>query len=311
MVIEGTAMPKMKLEKELDINDPEAFIRTMLIHKKGTEKDYITYGSENGDVVVIHPEDQKNEVIHNHSELSVLSLLVITSKDWLLSTARDKNIHVYDLANKKNISTLTSVKEVIYDFETVDDEYIVGVDESGDVFSWEISTKIEDKPTTLLDYGKPLRSLAYNPQKKLVAVAGSDGKINLFPFQNKKVQRKNLIVLARRHSGIVSRLVFSPDGKWLASASFEGTIMLWDLETKDFDRVVPVNIENPNPVFSLAFDSESKYLIFGDNKRLNIRTLDIHLAYQQLKEKVGDVQLTDQEWSYYIKGDVKLSEENE
>jgi hypothetical protein len=63
-------------------------------------------------------------------------------------------------------------------------------------------------------------------------------------------------------------------------------------------------IDNSRQIFSIAFDEQSRYLFFGDNRVLHIYSLDIKDVYTRLRYKMSKKELTGQEWKYYVKGDL-------
>ncbi len=69
-------------------------------------------------------------------------------------------------------------------------------------------------------------------------------------------------------------------------------------------NLVPIVIENSRQVFSLGFDSDSKYILYGDNRLMHIYPFDITDIYTKLRLKMGDKELSEQEWKYYVKGDL-------
>ena len=77
-----------------------------------------------------------------------------------------------------------------------------------------------------------------------------------------------------------------------------------DEENKQADRFRPLDIENTRQIFSLAFDRESKYLMYGDNQLMHIHPVDIEDIYSKLRQKTGGRELSQQEWNYYVKGDL-------
>ena len=84
--------------------------------------------------------------------------------------------------------------------------------------------------------------------------------------------------------------------------------MLWDLRdigSKEIDKFVPLVIENNRQVFSLTFDEDSKYLLYGDNRLMHIYPVDIKDIYAKLKLKMGERELSDQDRKYYVKGELE------
>jgi len=67
--------------------------------------------------------------------------------------------------------------------------------------------------------------------------------------------------LTLTHIGSLHNIAYSPDGKWLATASSEGNIYIWDVENNYAltDKDLRVN----GDIYALAFSPDSKYIAAG------------------------------------------------
>jgi WD40 repeat protein len=77
--------------------------------------------------------------------------------------------------------------------------------------------------------------VAYSPDDRIVATCGldADGTVHLWDPNNGRLLR----VLVG-HQGYVSDASWSPDGKWLATGSFDGTVKVWQTESGRLMRTI-------------------------------------------------------------------------
>ncbi len=96
-----------------------------------------------------------------------------------------------------------------------------------------------------------IENLAFSPDGKLIATAGSDGIVKLWQSRNAREVTNKII-----HDGIVHAVVFSPDGKYLASASEDGTAKISEIDT---GREI-LRINHELPVINIIFSPTGMYL---------------------------------------------------
>ncbi|MEB3314348.1 MAG: WD40 repeat domain-containing protein [Cyanobacteriota bacterium] len=122
--------------------------------------------------------------------------------------------------------------------------------------------------------GKTIARIRFSPDGQKVAIATRDGEIILWNLQERAL-RAALQTLPTGDIGRVSDLRFSPNGKWLATAS-DRTPRLWNLAALVPWHPSPVAPPAPvqplwqfqghqSNVLSLAFSGDSQYLATGSS----------------------------------------------
>jgi WD40 repeat protein len=283
---------------------------TSLAIDQSAEK--MVLGTINGTVLMYSVGDTTSKEIYHHDD-RVISVDFIPEKNWLVSTSADRSIMLWDLNTSELIEKIRH-PDIPLALEVLDSQNMITSNSKGDMFLWMLNDiNTISNPGILYNAGnQPIHSLAYNAAHHLL-VAGTEGNTLLFSYAVGETRMMVPVSFTMKHKGKVSKLEFSHDNRWLASAGWDGQIMLWDLKDmkiEEFERIVPVITENDQKIFSLCFDPNDDYLIFGDNVKLHIKAININLAYGQLKHFVGDKTLNDQEWNYYIKGDLQRPSED-
>lgn len=113
----------------------------------------------------------------------------------------------------------------------------------------------------------PVRAVAISPDKAFI-VAGRGNQINVYEGTKGEYLRSlvepGLTTADKKpvkaaHLSIVEALAFSPDGKYLASGSFQ-EVSIWDVKTGKLDRKLTGFAHN---VVALAFSADGKLLATG------------------------------------------------
>jgi WD40 repeat protein len=120
-------------------------------------------------------------------------------------------------------------------------------------------------------------SLSFNPKTHDLAVAFGNRDVLVYPFATlEQGTKKATPRVFRNHRGSVEKVLYSPDGSYLASASLDNELLLWKSDgalLKDFGPLT-------DAVYAMAFSSDSKILV-----GLNIQGRGVSWAINSLTSR--------------------------
>lgn len=280
------------------------YIRSLAFSPDGQQ---IAITSTEGDVFVLPtatpPKTTDLKPIYRHAENALaVGMVQVKQTTLLISTGRDASVIVWDLGKRAIVAKLKPT-DLARCFVVAQNRLFAGL-RNGSIIAWELDNL--DKPHTLIYQDKYFTffDIEYLPSKNWLIAATDKGEMMFFDLN--KTPTVPVRLKDGKHSGIVYDIAVSADGKWIASAGLDQVLKIWDLRNlkkiEDADRISPLDIPNESgQVLSIQFDAKSQYILFGDNQKMQIRSVDIQKLFIKLKNNVKNQQLTTEQWNFYIK----------
>jgi WD40 repeat protein/uncharacterized caspase-like protein/energy-coupling factor transporter ATP-binding protein EcfA2 len=126
-----------------------------------------------------------------------------------------------------------------------DNRYLVSASEDHTIHTWNVHSNFQ-----MMAKNENPKNLAFSKQNNRIAIGSYEGKVSLYtPFQDLKVSLE-------AHSSPVKDLVFSPDGKFLATLGFEEIFKLWNMQGQ-------LLASWPLSVQSINFTPDSQNIVIG------------------------------------------------
>ena len=180
---------------------------------------------------------------------------------WIFTGSEDKKIKIWDTKHPRCRREYLNNSPINYALLHPNQGEIWSIDQRGSLKIWDL---VSDTCTQELipEEGVPGQSISLCPLGSLAAMGNYKGNIYLWRLQGGTGgdQCELLpVALIRAHSNsYITKVLISPDGKRLASASRDGTIKIWS--TLDFTLVRSL-VGHSKWVWDVAFSADSAYLI--------------------------------------------------
>ncbi|MBL6445902.1 High-affnity carbon uptake protein Hat/HatR [Fulvivirga sp. 29W222] len=226
----------------------------------------------------------------------------------LLFTPDNKGLIILDNEGRSiKYSDLTSVREMasvpfrLNDIDlSSDGKWLVGVANNGKVMLYDVKNNF--KATEIYSNNTTLSAVAISPVDHVVAIGDESGLIKTFKlFSNEPV--KSLI----GHISPINDIKFSKDRRFIASASKDKTVRLWNRENLNAQ---PITLsDHPTWVWTIAFSPDDGQILAGTQETV-VRAwpTKIETMADKICEQI-DRNMNDEEWKTYVGDDPDLKYE--
>lgn len=130
-----------------------------------------------------------------------------------------------------------------------------------------------------------ITSLIHHPDSNLIGLALSDHSICIADFETNKIVRQ-----FKGHKSRITDLCFSPDGRWVVSGSYDGSVRVWDLPS---GHMIDVFKTDSIPT-ALSFSANGEFLATSHADHLGVFLWNNRSLYQEVSlRKLNDSDIID------------------
>ncbi len=260
-------------DRTIKIWDVKSFkeIATLKGHKKGVAT--VAY-SPDGQTIISGSYDNTIKIwdVKSFKEIATLKghkkgvTTVAYSPDGqtIISGSYDNTVKIWDAKNFRKIATLRGHKDsIISVIYLSDNKTVISISKDGILKVWDIITF--KKINTLKISFDNIFSVDYSPNSEIIisGISNHPKMVNTESrYKIKIIDIKYLkeIITLNGHKDIVTLVAYSPNGKYIVSASKDMIIKIWD--TKKFDIIATIKSYNSN-ITSVVFSLDNVTIFTG------------------------------------------------
>jgi len=266
------------------------------------DKRWIAFGSEEGKLLIYDAATLKK--VKELTTQSALWALEFDNEGNLFSAGGDQKLMKWNLGNDQS-STLFSFGSLVNSISFNGKQNFLAVAlNSGEVEVLQITNQTAKKTGTIpskdkwyANTKKAATKVKFNTDGSVLAIGKEDGSILILD-----VAKAVINMALTGHQAMVNDLQFSTDGHFLLSASYDGTSMLWNMQSPNQRQVVFA--DHGGWVLQACFDPDGRNLITADvlgSVRYFSLSMDFYAS--NLCDKINR-NMTEKEWSDFAGSDI-------
>ncbi len=171
-------------------------------------------------------------------------------------------IIIIDLEKRAQVSTAIGHTDVIgtLGFSSTGD-FLASGSNDGNIKLWKVDNSKLLTNITTIAVGSVVSSISFNPKTDDLAVVSESNEVLVYNLSGLRTGATKFQYKAfKKHKGALNKVMYSPDGMYLCSTSFENEMILWRADgslVKEFGKL-------KSPVNAIAFSGDSKILVSLD-----------------------------------------------
>ncbi|MFH0842826.1 MAG: WD40 repeat domain-containing protein, partial [Bacteroidota bacterium] len=176
--------------------------------------------------------------------------------NYIYGFLEDNTINIWDIRGKLVFSKRENLNPVVSLKLSPDNEYIAAVYFDSTAVFWNRKGEVIFRTDVVFDLHNPLDVIDFCPGKNIITILDTSKKITVYNLEDGS--HYELEGQGRKVNGAV----FSPNGKYVASASKDSTVIIWQFNdsTGFFEKVNRLK-ETKSAIWSVDFARNSKYIL--------------------------------------------------
>jgi hypothetical protein len=256
---------------------------------------WLACGTEKNKVILFDLNNSTQKVLKGHSQ--VVWALEFLDEYTLLSASADSTIRLWNIEEESS-RILAKTKSRIKSFSiSPDQNFIVGASDKGEIILWNKATSYS---STIIhtNSNRSISQITFSHNGQYIAFGDQQGLVSIMNVEDQTIEYDLIGQSAR-----ITDLEFSSNDKFLAAASFDGTVQVF--LTDNYDLSPLVLKDHTSWVSSLSFTNNDKTLVTGTmSSKIKRYPTNIDQMSTDICSLISR-NLTDKEWKRFVAKDIE------
>jgi len=200
------------------------------------------------------------------------------NKGFFARSNSGKSIMYSDLNTAKEVINMSKEKITSIDLSP-DGTKLAGGGVNGNLYIWDVKNNYAANSYSILN-NRDILTVAYTPKGTDVVIGAENGELRIV---NSGIVRKTLV----GHTSHIEQIKFSHSGKFMATASKDRSMRLWNWE--DLNKA-PQELNDQDWIWSMAFSPDDNQIMAGIHSTVqNIDPKDIDYTIHAWPTKINSM----------------------